>query len=682
MSDLDMDTLENQSDGEEEESFINGKALPNNLHSALKMFPLISEIPASILRKRNREPEHTEIFRSLLFPRPEEELQQSITRWNIADTSNNPPAKKHKIDNSVAQLLNTRLSTMLQTSQVSKARSRCMEHIKIPDEHEVFMPTNMFGVQYLEPYKLYKFQEECVKWAVIKEETEQPPQHFTPHIRGSLLGISMGMGKTMISLTMVARSLQLQRSQNSCTLYICPKNLVSTIYYEAFKFFGKSLKVLIYHRDFQRSQYPIFSAAEICNYDLIITNYETISSRLKTSENHIDHNVRKCAASFCNFNWFRIIIDESHEIRNPSSTRFKSMMKLNGKRRLLLSGTPICNGIIDIFTQMQFVGLKISDELFRRKKRFTKKILGEMKVLDQIRFLEYADTDIKLPTKTTHTLYFDLSPCERRYHNSFIRNAQNIYKSNIEKPIHKNILIQNSILRALQVCSAPYLTTKMSKLPSDNNIDEDGKEIEMKAVPKNSADGWIVDKLGAGGIGSSKMRAFVKLMRDIRYKHKHPKVVVFANFTSTLRLMIEAMCHEDTNFNKKHSFVHGGITNSRRREVLYTKFRMESEVEVLFTTIKMSAVGLNLSEGHIVIFAELWWSWSSINQAQARVYRIGQVKPVDVYMMVAKNTAEERVLRVAMDKKELSEDIRNTASRSNKMTGEVIDMILEDIQIQ
>ena len=74
-------------------------------------------------------------------------------------------------------------------------------------------------------------------------------------------------------------------------------------------------------------------------------------------------------------------------------------------------------------------------------------------------------------------------------------------------------------------------------------------------------------------------------------------------------------------------------------------------------TLKLGSVGLNLTEACNVIFLEPWYSYSALSQGECRVHRIGQVKPVSVYYLLGRDSLEERVYKIAMDKKQLANDI-------------------------
>ena len=176
---------------------------------------------------------------------------------------------------------------------------------------------------------------------------------------------------------------------------------------------------------------------------------------------------------------------------------------------------------------------------------------------------------------------------------------------------------------------------------------------------------------GTAGIHSSKMSRFVELYMSLK-RDSTPqtpmKVVVFANLTSTLRLAIRALQEYNPLYDDAHVYVHAGISSGRVREDLYTKFRTQDDVEALFMTIKLGSVGLNLTEANTVIMLEPWYSYAALYQAEGRVHRIGQMKPVHVYYFIGRDTVEERIYNIAQRKKSLSQEVTNSCDESLKST--------------
>lgn len=561
-----------------------------------------------------------------------------------------------------------------------------------------YMMPNEFGVRMVVPYKLFDYQIETVQWLSEREEGRVRNEHYESGINGCLLAMVMGLGKTPTAATLVAKTLLAQRAAGSCTIYVCPKNLLGTVRHQFEKFFGDQLRIIIYHQNFLRSEYNTFGAKDIRKYDVIITNYSTITSRMQAYNKTLgpakkgDHDnaaierrssgyVAPAVREFCEFEWFRIILDESHEIRERRTARFRTLMQMRSPRRICLTGTPIHNKINDLYSQMEFCGLRLP-----RGTKQNKSNLHQLKITNMIKFVEYKDAEsVTLPPKHVHKVYFDLSEEEKLLHRFYTDSARSVFNQSQGETGRnkgkKTFEALAGMIRVLQVCSAPYLVTPASK---ETDVSDDMCEVDPALVFPADAriNQWINKRDGTAGLHSSKMREFVRLMASLRQRSEAErlplKVVVFANMTCTLRLAQGALLASTPGYDSRTVLVTGDIATPKREE-LFTRFRIEPMVETLFMTLKLGSIGLNLTEADTVIFLEPWYSYASLSQGESRVHRIGQVRDVNVYYLLGKDSAEERVYRVAQNKKTLSEDIKNGTAEANKLQPNEMRFILMEV---
>lgn len=573
-----------------------------------------------------------------------------------------------------------------------------------PVKSYTYMMPNEFGVRMVTPVKLYDYQVEAVKWLIDREEGHVRNDYYEPGINGCLLAMVMGLGKTPTAATLVARTIRQQRAAGSCSIYVCPKNLLGTVRHEFEKFFGDQLRIIIYHQNFLRSEYNTFGASDIRKYDVIITNYSTVTSRMSAynkvvgvpglpktkgkapgvtaaaTQGYLPAAIRE----FCEFPWFRIILDEAHEIRERRTARFRTMMQMRSPRRICMTGTPIHNKINDLYAQMEFTGLRLP-----RGTKQTKQNLHQLKITNMIRFVEHKDAEsVTLPPKHVHKVYFDLNEEEKLLHRFYNDSARSVFAQSQSESGRskgkKTLEALAGIIRVLQVCSAPYLVTPGSKeTHAADDICEVDPAMIFPADPRINR--WIHQRDGTAGLESSKMRAFVQLMARLRHRYETErtplKVVVFANMTSTLRLAQAALQKHVPNYDPRSVLVSGDISTVKREE-LFTRFRIEPGVETLFMTLKLGSIGLNLTESDTVIFLEPWYSYASLSQGESRVHRIGQVREVNVFYLMGKDSAEERVYRVAQNKKTLSEDIKSGTADAHKLhPDEMRFVMMEEVDV-
>jgi len=513
---------------------------------------------------------------------------------------------------------------------------------------------NEFGVRLVKGFRLLDIQTEVIRWTVERELRIVTNPYFDPSFVGYIWAMGMGMGKSVSSGVVVMRTLGLQRAQQRPTLILTEKTLLGSFEFELRKFFGTQVRILVLHRDFLGSNYDKFGYEKIIEYDVIVTTYCSIETRFK-SENVY-------ANQFCEFNWFRIVLDESHAIRNRKTQIFKAVNSLKSSIRMCMTGTPIHNDIKDLFNQLEFCGLRIPKGIKK-----TPSVLKDFGILDMIKFVELSQSTIVLPPKIVQTVFFELSPTERFLHNHFLNYAKLALQRTKEELSDKIKYFGDSksgLIRIMQVCTAPYLITKASK--QDACQEDMLQQEEADSFPDNpQLDAWIRVRESASGLMSSKMRAFVGLVAHTQAR----KTIIFANLTSSLRLAMDSLIMACPPFRERIVFVHGKIRNVSVREQLFNKFRTDPNCTHLFLTLKIGGCGLNLVEASVIIFLEHWWNQAFHDQAESRAHRIGQVNPVNVYYLVAKNSIEERVQSMAQQKLGILKECNALSEAHNKRFG-------------
>ncbi len=474
-------------------------------------------------------------------------------------------------------------------------------------------PPNALGVQMCEPFDLFDFQLDMVKWMLHMESRSNLHSFFTT--LGYLLCAEMGLGKTVSILTVILYTL-LHAEVKLPTLYVCPKSVLSTVLHEIRKFFGSQLRAVIYHR----GKPDLTPAAILQNYDVIITNYGTVSSA--------------SAAVLSTVKWARVVLDESHEIRTKSTKRFQSIAKIESRVRVCMTGTPIYNDCKDLFTQLDFCGLKLPRKFPRRNK--TLELFGFNDVIKYVTYNQAVET-VTLPPKETHYVRFDLSPTERRLHEFYMQRVQEMIIELENETVNLKKLLQTNkantaFIRVLQLCSAPYLLRNENPNP------------------------WMCNRIGEAGLQSSKLRAFREL---ITQSLQSSKTVIFAVRVEFLKLAVDVA-------GAAQSVLVTGDLNAKERDRLFRLFRTDPAKKFLFMTIQLG-VGLNIVEATNVVFLELWYNHSSHAQGESRVHRIGQVKPVNVYYFVGNDSLEEKVLAMVQSKKSETDDVKQTQLNAQQL---------------
>ncbi|KUJ21499.1 uncharacterized protein LY89DRAFT_436506 [Mollisia scopiformis] len=192
------------------------------------------------------------------------------------------------------------------------------------------------------------FQNEITHSTKISEPAE---------CRGGILADEMGMGKSLSLLALILYTLSCQRSNNEengylsyqkkdirsiATLIIAPKSTIQGWEQQVKEHTRPgALQVHIYHGNGRR-----ISRDKLRIFDIVLTTYKTAASDASTN------------GMLSRISWFRIVLDEAHQIRNRSTRNFQELTKLRAERRWCLTGTPVQNKLSDLFSLTQFLGFK------------------------------------------------------------------------------------------------------------------------------------------------------------------------------------------------------------------------------------------------------------------------------------------------------------------------------------
>ncbi|MCP5016581.1 MAG: SWF/SNF helicase family protein, partial [Ketobacter sp.] len=171
--------------------------------------------------------------------------------------------------------------------------------------------------------------------------------------------------------------------------------------------------------------------------------------------------------------------------------------------------------------------------------------------------------------------------------------------------------------------------------------------------------------LGAPDIGSAKREHCIEMIEELVEEKR--AILVFSQFTS----MLERLAHDLDERNINYLKLTG---KSRNRQQLVESFQ-DGAAPVFLISLKAGGVGLNLTRADTVIHFDPWWNLAAEQQASDRVHRIGQLKPVFIYKLIATNTIEEKIATLQQQKANFSNHINHQA----QISGNQFSMKLEDL---
>lgn len=437
---------------------------------------------------------------------------------------------------------------------------------------------------------------------------------------GGCLADDMGLGKTVQTLALLQA--EKEAGRGTCLL-IMPTSLIYNWEMEASRF-TPELKVLNYTGTLRNKDIKRFE-----KYDVVLTSYGIT---------RLDIELLK------NFYFNYIILDESQVIKNPSSIIAKAVRELKSRYRLVLTGTPLENTTMDLWSQISFInpGLLGSQTYFRQEYQVpiekkgdeskSKKLNSIIKPFVLRRHKSQVATE--LPEKVENIQYSVMTPeQEKRY-----EETKSYYRGKILDLIDKEG-IGNSRFMILEGL------TKLRQLANHPKMIE----------PSYSGD-------------SGKLEDVTHMLENAMAEGH--KVLVFSQFVKHLTLVRQYL----KSYKIDYAYLDGSSID-RKEQV--DRFNKDPNVKAFLISIKAGGLGLNLTEADYVFILDPWWNPAVEAQAVDRAHRIGQKKKVFTYKFITRNTVEEKILTLQQKKLKLTRELITTEeSIMKQLTREDIEQML------
>ena len=466
-------------------------------------------------------------------------------------------------------------------------------------EQKVFQDSKKFyeGFNGLKTSKKRVPKLQDVKMREYQKEGVKWLKYLYDNSFGGCLADDMGLGKTLQAIALLS---YIYPKTKTPSLIVMPRSLLANWQNELQKF-NPNLSFYLYYetsRDIKAIQ----------NHDIVLTTYALVRNDIEKLKN---------------IPFDTIILDESQNIKNVESKISKAVMLLEAKHKFALSGTPIENSLFELYSLFRFINGGLFATLQDFKRDYAQPIQGEaneqvakiLKAKISPFLLRRLKQDVlkDLPSKQEQVIYVDMS--ER--HKQFYNEKRDYYKQMLEQQIAMNGFEKSSfmILQAFndlrQIASAPELKSENSVL-------------------------------------SSKIDDMFEMLNDIILNNH--KVLIFANFLGSLDLISQ----KANELGYEHLLMTGSTKN---RQELVDKFQNDTNIKLFLMTLKVGGVGLNLTEADYVFIFDPWWNQSAENQAIDRAHRMGQKNTVFAYKMITKDTIEEKILELQMQKKDMTDMI-------------------------
>jgi superfamily II DNA or RNA helicase len=501
-----------------------------------------------------------------------------------------------------------------------------------------------------------------------------------------LLADDMGLGKTVQALVFAAwlkgrdtspLASQTEKSRDgkglpslpNKILIVCPTSLVTNWLREAARF-TPHLRALDLTGPDRAEKF-----SKRGDYDLLVTSYALL---------------RRDIDLFRADEFSLVILDEAQHIKNRGSQNAQAAKALRAGHRLVLTGTPLENSVLDLWSIFDFLlpgYLGTATEFRDRYETPLAKGLPDKKVMARLRqrvkpfFLRRTKAEVltELPPKLEFPALVELTDEQKEVYRAVLEQGRRDVFEHSDKQGGKSgrdrLAVLTTLLRLRQVCChldlLPDRSHGITKLTELTELEEGRTEIGGHRPPV------LRTAVGAGPATtprwkepSAKMeRTFELIDEAIDGGHR---VLLFSQFVRVLHLLRDEAKRRDISF-----CYLDGQTVDRQAEV--DRFQNDATVPLFFISLKAGGTGLNLTGADTVIHFDPWWNPAVEEQATSRAHRMGQSRSVQAYKLIAAGTVEEKIQALQARKRELFKaSLQSDEAFVEKLSGDDLEELLQD----
>ncbi|MDF1874217.1 DEAD/DEAH box helicase, partial [Sulfurimonas sp. SAG-AH-194-I05] len=432
---------------------------------------------------------------------------------------------------------------------------------------------------------LRPYQKEGVAWL----------EYLYEHNLGGCLADDMGLGKTVQILGLLSYIKSCK--PKDAVLIILPVSLLFNWEDEIAKFAPHLTYTLHYGKNRKK---------QTATTDLVITSYGTLRTDIDFFSKEL---------------YDTVILDEAQAIKNPSSKVATSVFLLNAKHRFSMSGTPIENSLMDLYSQFRFLNPMMFGSGLDFKKKYLdpirkaedKEVLKELRakiypfILRRTKSLVAKD----LPKRVNNIIYNTMNAPQAKLYEQTKRRYSTLIHSKIEE-----VGIQKSQFLVFQAF---------------NELRQIASQPEVFADVKGNKENELSDHL------------------DELLKENH-NILIFSSYLGTIQRIGKML--------EKKNIGYLSMTGAtKKRAKMVQEFNENENIRVFILSLKVGGVGLNLTKADYVFIYDPWWNKASEEQAIDRAHRIGQTKSVFAYKMITKNTIEEKIVALQNQKSHLAQQL-------------------------
>jgi superfamily II DNA or RNA helicase len=414
---------------------------------------------------------------------------------------------------------------------------------------------------------------------------------------GGCLALDMGLGKTPTVLAHLARA-----AGGGKTLVIAPAAVVGNWAAEAARF-APGLRVVVHHGADRATADEL--EAEVAGADIVITTYATAV-----------RDVDALAAS----SWRTLVLDEAQAIKNPASETSQQLRNINAHTRLALTGTPIENGLGDLWAILDFT----NPGLVGSRPAFISQMSGDgeaaLRALNGLllfrRTKQEPEVAAELPDKIDELDHCTMTPEQIGLYQAVLDELVQSVSDSAALGETKKGAILAAITALKQICNHPAAYR-------DDGQPLAGRSGKLARLEE------IVESVFAAG----------------------ERILIFTHFATWGRRLADHL----TEVTGVPIACYDGSLTRGIRDRLVTDFQTQEGPGAMVLSLKAGGTGLNLTAANHVVLYDRWWNPAVEDQARDRAWRIGQSRTVISHRLVCPGTIDERVEEIVEGKRHIAD---------------------------
>uniref|UniRef100_A0A3B4VKH1 DNA helicase n=1 Tax=Seriola dumerili TaxID=41447 RepID=A0A3B4VKH1_SERDU len=501
----------------------------------------------------------------------------------------------------------------------------------------------------LKPYQLIG-----LKWLLLLHE----------HKLSGILADEMGLGKTIQAIAFLAQLYQ--NGIEGPHLITVPSSTLDN-WVRELKLWCPSLKVLVYYGSVEDRRYLRHDIlTENVDFNVIVTTYN-----LAIGNDNDRSLFRKLRLMYA-------VFDEGHMLKNMNALRYRHLMAINAQHRLLLTGTPLQNNLLELMSLLNFImpsmfsssttqlSKMFSMKSHEEQSRFERDRISQAKLIMKPFILRRVKSEVlkQLPAKEEMVKFCSMSEKQQVLYQALFEKLRS--STNGEKRELCNVMMQLRKMANHPLLHRQYYTTEklkaMSKLmlKEPTHFDADAAliqedmevmsdfELHRLCQQYSSISSYQLENNLL--LDSGKFHYLTELLASLR--NKGDRVVLFSQFTMMLDIVEVLLKH------LKYRYVRlDGSTPIADRIVLIDEFNTDPDIFVFLLSTRAGGLGINLTSANVVILHDIDCNPYNDKQAEDRCHRVGQTKTVKVIKLISKDSIEDCILQLGQKKLKLEQDM-------------------------